>query len=555
MPLKPALPKLAVFAAFAVAGTALASDPTAPPTRTEVVVDTYHGTQGRGSIPLAGEWQRPRGARMDGAPVAAYACLSRWTAGTGQAAQSPRGLHQRVLAALLRTARRWRPGVRAVLRPEAAAAVAARARHGPRSGEGTHRARSERARPDRSDRDRLVRALPRRQAGRGVAVEGWQRGRQPARVRQRDGSTCRRGDPARQFPDGRRRRRVGGETGVASGTRAIPARSDRRPIVISTCRCTSTGSAPIRRRTHACSATACRRSRRSSSTIRPKPRHCWCRCRTATAASLRTTSAARTAASARSRGSRTAWTSRHSAPTARCTWSASATRRAARSSSWPRASPTSPGRRHWSRPREDAIPINFFGEDPLCFVGDRLYVRYLAGGPSRLRAFTLDGKPAGDVPLPEVASVDEFEPVGARPALQRRDLPHAGPLLPPQPRPEHSDRTRGHQPGQVRRRRGGARVRHVAGRRPRAGQHHPQEGTAPRRQQSDAALRLRRLRHQPDARLPGRRASRLVRRRRRLRGRQHPRRRRVRRGVASQTACSPASRTCSTTSSRRPSCW
>jgi prolyl oligopeptidase len=39
-------------------------------------------------------------------------------------------------------------------------------------------------------------------------------------------------------------------------------------------------------------------------------------------------------------------------------------------------------------------------------------VRYLAGGPTRLRAFTLDGKPAGEVPLPEIASVAEFEPVG-----------------------------------------------------------------------------------------------------------------------------------------------
>jgi prolyl oligopeptidase len=58
---------------------------------------------------------------------------------------------------------------------------------------------------------------------------------------------------------------------------------------------------------------------------------------------------------------------------------------------------------------EDAIPINFFGQDPLCFVGDRLYVRYLAGGPSRLRAFTLDGKPAGEVALPDVAAVDEME--------------------------------------------------------------------------------------------------------------------------------------------------
>ena len=61
---------------------------------------------------------------------------------------------------------------------------------------------------------------------------------------------------------------------------------------------------------------------------------------------------------------------------------------------------------------EDAIPIDFFGEGPLCFVGDLMYVSYLAGGPSRLRAFTLDGKPAGEVPLPEVAAVDEMEALG-----------------------------------------------------------------------------------------------------------------------------------------------
>ena len=61
---------------------------------------------------------------------------------------------------------------------------------------------------------------------------------------------------------------------------------------------------------------------------------------------------------------------------------------------------------------EDAIPIDFFGEDPLCFVGDRLYVHYLAGGPSRLRAFTLHGKPAGEVPLPDIAAVDEMEALG-----------------------------------------------------------------------------------------------------------------------------------------------
>jgi prolyl oligopeptidase len=61
---------------------------------------------------------------------------------------------------------------------------------------------------------------------------------------------------------------------------------------------------------------------------------------------------------------------------------------------------------------DDAIPINFFGEDPLCFVGKRMYVRYLAGGPTRLRAFDLDGTPAGEVALPDVAAVDEIEPLG-----------------------------------------------------------------------------------------------------------------------------------------------
>jgi prolyl oligopeptidase len=61
---------------------------------------------------------------------------------------------------------------------------------------------------------------------------------------------------------------------------------------------------------------------------------------------------------------------------------------------------------------EDAIPIDFFGEDPLCFVGDRIYVRYLAGGPTRLRAFTLDGKPAGELALPDIAAVDEMEALG-----------------------------------------------------------------------------------------------------------------------------------------------
>jgi prolyl oligopeptidase len=61
---------------------------------------------------------------------------------------------------------------------------------------------------------------------------------------------------------------------------------------------------------------------------------------------------------------------------------------------------------------EDVIPIEFWYEDSFVFVGKRMYVRYLAGGPSRVRIFELDGKPAGEVPLPEIAAVDEIEPVG-----------------------------------------------------------------------------------------------------------------------------------------------
>jgi prolyl oligopeptidase len=41
-----------------------------------------------------------------------------------------------------------------------------------------------------------------------------------------------------------------------------------------------------------------------------------------------------------------------------------------------------------------------------------MYVSYLSGGPSQLRAFGLDGKPAGEVALPDIAAVDEMEALG-----------------------------------------------------------------------------------------------------------------------------------------------
>jgi prolyl oligopeptidase len=60
----------------------------------------------------------------------------------------------------------------------------------------------------------------------------------------------------------------------------------------------------------------------------------------------------------------------------------------------------------------DIIPAaEVGGEDPLVFAGRTMTVRYMAGGPSRLRFFDLDGRPRGEATLPPVSSVDEIEAV------------------------------------------------------------------------------------------------------------------------------------------------
>ena len=59
----------------------------------------------------------------------------------------------------------------------------------------------------------------------------------------------------------------------------------------------------------------------------------------------------------------------------------------------------------------DVIATEFTGEDPIAFVGRAMAVRYLAGGPSKLKMFDLDGRPRGDVELPPVSAVDEMESV------------------------------------------------------------------------------------------------------------------------------------------------
>ena len=62
---------------------------------------------------------------------------------------------------------------------------------------------------------------------------------------------------------------------------------------------------------------------------------------------------------------------------------------------------------------EDVIAVDlYYGADSFVFLGGRMYVRYLAGGPSRVRMFDLSGAPQGDLPLPGIAAVDEIEAVG-----------------------------------------------------------------------------------------------------------------------------------------------
>ena len=59
----------------------------------------------------------------------------------------------------------------------------------------------------------------------------------------------------------------------------------------------------------------------------------------------------------------------------------------------------------------DVIATDFSGDDPIVFSGGRLFVRYLAGGPSRVRVFDMTGHARGMLALPPVSAVDEMEPI------------------------------------------------------------------------------------------------------------------------------------------------
>jgi prolyl oligopeptidase len=52
-----------------------------------------------------------------------------------------------------------------------------------------------------------------------------------------------------------------------------------------------------------------------------------------------------------------------------------------------------------------------FGGDPVIVTADAIYLRELIGGPSRVAIYDHSGKSKGFLPLPEIATVDEVEPL------------------------------------------------------------------------------------------------------------------------------------------------
>ncbi len=58
-----------------------------------------------------------------------------------------------------------------------------------------------------------------------------------------------------------------------------------------------------------------------------------------------------------------------------------------------------------------------FGGAPVAITANSIYVRELVGGPSRVVAYSLAGKHLPDLPLPELAAVDEIVPIDGRRVL------------------------------------------------------------------------------------------------------------------------------------------
>jgi prolyl oligopeptidase len=65
-------------------------------------------------------------------------------------------------------------------------------------------------------------------------------------------------------------------------------------------------------------------------------------------------------------------------------------------------------------PQDDGAiaPVSEELIQPFAIDGDRLYVKKLVGGPSRVDIYDMSGKKQGELPLPGVAAVDEVLPLG-----------------------------------------------------------------------------------------------------------------------------------------------
>ena len=143
-------------------------------------------------------------------------------------------------------------------------------------------------------------------------------------------------------------------------------------------------------------------------------------------------------------------------------------------------------------PQSDAV-IQFL--EP---TADALYVADLLGGPSQIRRFGLDGRNETTIAIPKISTVPEMESLADN-SLLFRDVSYtepaawfhcvAGKTEPGEDRARQHDSPCRFADIEVTREFAAVQRRHED-----PAQHHSQEGHETRRQQSDAALRLRRLR-------------------------------------------------------------
>ena len=191
---------------------------------------------------------------------------------------------------------------------------------------------------------------------------------------------------------------------------------------------------------------------------------------------------------------------------------------------------------------------------PIVVTSQAIYLREMLGGPGRVEILDHDGKRRGLLPLPDVATVDEVESVGDGTLLYSVETYLRPTYYLPLPRGHGQvggDSARPDQPGEIRRRRGGARVRHLEGWHARAAQHRASPRHGAQRRQPGAAVWLRRLPHQRSALFPRPHGQAVARCRRYLRAQQPARRRASSARTGTPRARSRTSRTCSTISRRR----